>query len=367
MMVTMEVGGMTDPRFESVRECFAGIIDAQPGTGAAFAAWCDGRPVVDLWGGYSDAGRQRPWQPDRLVMPYSVSKPFVAACALRLADAGRLDLDAPVRQYWPGFQAGGTVRHLLSHQTGIVKLDRPAPTEAFYDWDRLCELLAAERPSWEPGTAHGESALFYGHLVGELVRRVDGRSPGQFLREEICEPLDLDFAFGLNAAQQSRAVELTGLREQLSANAADRPELYRLAVSNPPGAQDPAVVNGARWRAAEIPAINGHGTARAVATFYQALTEGKILSSGMLAEATTPQATGQDRVFGSDNSWGLGFGLDDYGFGMGGLGGNYGGACPSGDYTVAFLTAHAGTTTRAVALENTLRTCLNLPPIPPTD
>ena len=147
----------------------------QPGTGAAFAAWSGGRPVVDLWGGHADRLRRRPWAADSLVQPYSVSKPFAAVCALRLVEDGRLDLDAPVRRYWPGFRAPATVRHVLSHQAGVVKLDRPAPTAAFYDWDHLCGLLAVQEPSWVPGTAHGESALFYGHLVGELMRRVDGR------------------------------------------------------------------------------------------------------------------------------------------------------------------------------------------------
>ena len=121
----------------------------------------------------------------QLVQPYSVSKPFAAVCALRLAEAGRLDLEAPVQRYWPGFRAPATVRQVLSHQAGVVALDRPVPTAAFYDWDYRCGLLAAQEPSWPPGTGYGESALFYGHLVGELVRRVDGRSIGRFLREEI--------------------------------------------------------------------------------------------------------------------------------------------------------------------------------------
>ena len=179
----------------------------------------------------------------------------------------------------------------------MVRLDRPAPTEAFYDWAHLCRLLAAQEPSWPPGTAHGESALFYGHLVGELVRRVDGRSIGRFLREEICGPAGLDFAFGLDPSQQARAVDLTGLDDAFrAANAAGRPPLYPLAISNPPGAHDSTVVNGPGWRAAEIPAVNGHGTARSVADFYHALSAGSLLSRGMLAEAVTPQCAGPDRV-----------------------------------------------------------------------
>ena len=361
----MEVQGSADARFGPVRECFAEVLAMQSGTGAGFAAWCEGRLVVNLWGGYADLGRHRLWDASSVVQPYSVSKPFAAVCALRLVQAGRLNLDAPVRRYWPEFRAPATVRQVLSHQAGVVMLDQQVPTEAFYDWDWLCALLAAQQPSWEPGTAHGESALFYGHLVGELVRRVDGRSVGRFLAEEVCGPAGLDFAFGLSAAQQARTVDLTGLDDAFRAgNAAGRPDLYRLAVANPPGAQDAAVVNGAAWRAAEIPAVNGHGTAAAVAGFYHALDAGELLSPGMLAEAVTPQCAGPDRVFGADNAWGLGFGISDDGYGMGGLGGNYGGACTDGGYTVGFVTGSVGSHDRVDELENTLRECLGLAPLP---
>ncbi len=360
----VDVQGFADARFAPVRERFAEVVAAQPGTGAGFAAWCDGQAVVDLWGGYADREWSRPWEAGSLVQPYSVSKPFAAVCALRLVQAGRLELDAPVQRYWPRFRARATVRQVLSHQAGVVALDRQAPTEAFYDWGRLCDLLAAQEPSWEPGTAHGESALFYGHLVGELVRLVDGRSVGRFLREEVCGPSGLDFAFGLSPAEQAAAVDLTGLGPAFfAATAAGRPELYRRAISNPPGAHDARVVNSPAWRAAEIPAINGHGTARAVAGFYQALAAGRLLSPGLLAEAVTPQCSGPDRVFGADNAWGLGFGVSDDGYGMGGLGGNYAGTSTSGGYSIGFVTGSVGDSARVDALENTLRDCLGLPPL----
>jgi CubicO group peptidase (beta-lactamase class C family) len=358
----MDVQGFACPRFAAVRDCFSSVLDGQRGAGAAFAAWHDRRLVVDLWGGSAGPGPARPWEAGSLVQPYSVSKPFAAVCALRLAEAGGLVLDAPVQRYWPEFRAPATVRHVLAHQAGVVMLDRPEPTEVFYDWDRLCALLAGQEPCWEPGTAHGESALFYGHLVGELVRRVDGRGVGRFLREEICGPLGLEFFFGLSPSEQARVVDLTGLDATFRAdNAAGRPALYERAIGNPPGAQDGDVVNGAAWRAAEIPAINGHGTARAVAGFYQALMAGDILVPSMLAEAVTAQTTGVDRVFGQSNSWGLGFGVDDDGYGMGGLGGSYGGACPADGYTVGFVTGSVGNHDRADALENVLRDCLGLP------
>jgi CubicO group peptidase (beta-lactamase class C family) len=351
--------GIVEAGFETVREAFSDVIAAQAGTGAALAVWHDGRWVVDLWGGAADAAGTVPWRRDSIVQAYSVSKPFVAMCALLLVDRGLLDLDAPVQRYWPEFTAQATVRHVLSHQAGVVALDAPAPTDVFYEWDALCALLAAQQPAWSPGTAHGESALFYGHLVGELVRRIDGRSVGTVMREELCEPAGLDFAVGLHARDQARAVDLTCL-----ADIEPRPgDLYRRATSNPPGTRDPDVVNSAAWRGAAVPAINGHGTARGIAGLYAALLRGDLLSAALLREAVSVQCSGVDRVFGHENAWGLGFGVDGEGFGMGGLGGSYGGASTSGHYAVAFMTGTMGTHERGDTLENTLRSCIGLPAI----
>ena len=126
MLSVVEVGGTVDPRFAPVRQVFESLLASQRGTGAAVAVWCDGKWVVDLWGGAADAAGRRSWQADSIVQPYSVTKPFAAVCALRLVDRGSLDLDAPVQDYWPEFLAPATVRHVLSHQAGIVALDRPA-------------------------------------------------------------------------------------------------------------------------------------------------------------------------------------------------------------------------------------------------
>ncbi len=358
----MAVEGTVDSRFEPVREVFADVLRGQAGTGAAVAGWHDGAWVVDLWGGLANRSGQ-PWRRNSIVQPYSVSKPFAAICALLLVDRGRLDLDAPIQRYWPEFRAAATIRQLLSHQAGIVAIDRPVVTEVFYDWSRLCALLAEQEPAWTPGRAHGESALFFGHLIGEVVRRIDGRSLGTFLKEEISGPLDLEFSIGLSSAEQERAVQLTGLTDEFrEQNASSRPPLYRLAISNPPGAQDPIVVNGSAWRSAEIPAINGHGTARGVAGFYAALLQGKVVSPPLLREATTAQCSGQDLVMGGENAWGLGFGVDPDGYGMGGLGGSVGWASTRGGYAFAFVTGSAVTHERSDAVENALRSCIGLPP-----
>ena len=361
----MQVVGSLASEFAPVGDVFAGVLAEQLGTGAAVAAWHDGRWVVDLWGGPADAAGLRDWQADSIVQPYSVSKPFVAVCALVLVERGVLDLDAPVQRYWPEFRARATVRHVLSHQAGIVALDRPVPTELFYDWDAMCALLADQKPCWAAGTSHGESALFYGHLVGEVIWRVDGRSPGRFLREEVCGPLGLDFQFGLLDGDQGRAVEITGLPEyervQRRQHSADA--LYWRALDNPPGSRDSNVVNSAAWRAAEIPAINGHGTARGIAGLYAALLNAELLSPTLLNEAITAHCSGVDAVMGQEASWGLGFGVGPDGFGMGGLGGSWAGASTVGGYAFCFVTGTMGDHDRATRVENAFRRCIDLGPI----
>ena len=353
-----EVHGAVEPGFERVRDAFSAVLREQRGTGAAIAVWHEGRWVVDLWGGAASADGARPWLRDSIVQPYSVTKPFAAMCALVLADRGRLDIDAPVQRYWPEFTAAATVRHVLSHQAGVVALDVETGTDAFYDWDRMCALLAAQQPAWPPGSAHGESALFYGHLVGEIVRRIDGRSLGRFLRDEVCGPNDLDFVVGLTADDQRRAVDLTCFDDL--APASDLP-LYRRATTNPPGTRDASVINSAAWRAAEIPAINGHGTARGVAGLYAALLRGEVLSPATLRAAVSAQCSGVDAVFGHENAWGLGFAVDEEGFGMGGTGGSYGGACVRGGYAIGFVTGTMGSHAREELVENELRACIGLP------
>jgi CubicO group peptidase (beta-lactamase class C family) len=354
--------GLVEPGFEPVRDVFATVLGEQRGTGAAVAAWYDGRWIVDLWGGTATADGSRLWQRESIVQPYSVSKPFAAMGALVLVDRELCDLDAPVQRYWPEFTAQATVRQVLSHQAGVVALDVPTGTDTFYDWERMCTLLAAQQPEWPPGTAHGESALFYGHLVGEIVRRIDGRTLGTFLREEVCGPAGLDFMVGLTPEEQTRAVELTCLEDIASSSASD---LYRRATSNPPGTRDPAVVNSAAWRAAEVPAINGHGTARGVAGLYAALLRGELLSPALFREAVSKQCSGTDAVFDHENAWGLGFGVDDDGFGMGGLGGSVGWASTrlAGGYAFAFVTGTMGSHARGERVENALRECLGLPPL----
>jgi CubicO group peptidase (beta-lactamase class C family) len=371
-MSGMSVQGSVADGFEPVREAFTDWVEASTGTGGGFAAWHDGRWVVDLVGGHADEARTRPWQPDTLVMPYSVTKTFAAVAVLVLADRGLVDLDAPMATYWPRLPGGATLRQVLCHTSGHVLLDEPQPEEALYDWDLLCAALERQQTAWEPGTAVGEAALFYGHLLGQVVRAVDGRTLGTFLRDEVCGPHGLDFHVGVRDADLPRVADLTGYDAALHAHLERRGGLMARALSNPPGVLDPAVVNGERWRRAEVPAVNGHGTARSVAGLHATLAEGRILSDELLGEMTRTHAAGHDRVVGAETAWGLGVGIDpDDGWGMGGLGGSFGWWSRAGGYAVGFVTGAVGARPdggpddedAGTRLENAVRAALGLAPV----
>ena len=352
-----EVLGTVAPGFEPVREEFARNLRERGELGAAVAAFCSGEKVVDLWGGVRDARTGAPWDEDTVVVMFSTSK-GLAAMTLALAHSrGWLDFDERVAAYWPEFAAEGKcsipVRWLLTHQAGLEVLPGRQPPEVLLDWERFCALLATARPSWQPGTRHGEHALTFGHLVGEVTRRADGRTPGELLRDEL--PW-LDFRIGLTGEEQERCAEVVGISEALAQDAR-----WLRVLSNPPGVLDPTVVNGRAYRAAQVPAVNGHGTARAVASFYGTLLRGGLLSEELRAQALSPQATGMDVVVGQDLGWGLGLRVDEDGFGMGGIGGSIGAASRTGGYGICFLPAYMSDHTRADRLEAVLRECLGLP------
>ncbi len=265
-MLMPSIEGTCDTRFERVREAFAENFEKRGDVGAAVAITVDGRSVIDLWGGHADKARMRPWTRDTIVNVYSATKGFAATCVNRLADKGFVELDAPVARYWPEFAQAGKehlpVRFILSHRAGLTA------------------ALAAEQPWWEPGTRHGYHALTLGYLLGEIVRRVTGKTIGAYCREEIAGPLGLDFHIGLEAKHDERCAELIAAPPPPSGQpnplaATDDPESITMkAINNPPGALRVGTVNSRPWRAAEIPAANGHTNARAIARFYGALSYG---------------------------------------------------------------------------------------------
>jgi CubicO group peptidase (beta-lactamase class C family) len=301
---------VANPRFERVRETFANAFDSGAEIGAAVSVTVGGETVVDLWGGWMDGEKTRPWQRDTLVNVFSTTKGMTALCAHRLVDQGRLDLDTAVATYWPEFGAEGkaeiTVRQLLSHQAGLAAVRRVLPPEALFDWATMTTALAAEEPWWAPGTKHGYHALTFGWLVGEVVRRITGMSLGTYFRKEIAEPLGADFFVGFGSELDERVAELVlgpvVIQEGpnlLEAIFSDPEGLIGKAFMNPPLVRD--VLMSSAWRRAEIPAANGHASAAAIAAIYGALANGKgdgerLLSSEAVESAREEQAYGRDAV-----------------------------------------------------------------------
>jgi CubicO group peptidase (beta-lactamase class C family) len=203
--------GVCDARFRGVREAFAGNFARHGEVGAAVAVTIESKPVVDLWAGHADATRTRRWARDTIVNVASATKGPTAICAHRLADRGLLDLDAPVAAYWPEFAQAGKaalpVHLLLSHRAGLPAIDKPLSTAALYDWDTMVGALAAQAPWWEPGTRHGYHTFTFGWLVGEVVRRITGKSLGGYWREEVAGPLGIDCHIGLDARHDARVAE----------------------------------------------------------------------------------------------------------------------------------------------------------------
>jgi CubicO group peptidase (beta-lactamase class C family) len=328
MTTTVAIEGTCDARFQAVKDAFAQNFADFGEVGVAVAVVVDGRTVVDLWAGHADAALSRPWQHDTIVIVYSTTKGITAICAHRLADQGLLDIDAPVAKYWPEFAQAGKeqipVRYLLSHRAGLPALRQVLPPGSAYDWDAMASALAAEEPWWEPGTKHGYHALTFGNLIGEVVRRVSGQTVGNYFRKEIAEPLGLDFHIGLAEEHDARTAEMLPL-EPPSPDAhnpviralADPQSMTFKALANPPDLMVPGTVNTRRWRAAEIPAANGHSDARSLARLYGALARGgeldgvRVLSREAIDRARVEQSYGDDAVLvGLKSRFGLGFMLD---------------------------------------------------------
>jgi CubicO group peptidase (beta-lactamase class C family) len=363
------IGGEVAPGFEPVREAFERNFQESDETGAAFALYVKGVKVVDIWGGVADVDSGREWDSDTLALVFSTTKGVTAICAHLLAQRGELDLDAPVAAYWPEFKAEGKenipVRWLLGHRAGLPAIAGPVAPEVALDWDQITALLAAERPMWEPGTAHGYHALTYGWLVGEVIRRITGRNIGRFLAEEIAGPLGLDFWIGLPESLESRVARLVTLDDFFGAELseeviallpeevrpvarafADPNSLSRRALSITEPALD---FNSREVHAAEIPGANGIGTARALAKMYAACVgevDGvRLLDAETVQDATREQSNGPDKVLLIPTRFGSGFFLSSdfsplYGpasFGHAGAGGSLALADPDAEIGFGYV------------------------------
>ncbi len=347
-----ELRGTCARGFERVRDAFEGCFRQHAEVGAAVCVYLDGEPVVDLFGGYADRERRTPWQQDTLALVFSATKGVTAACVHRLSEQGKLDLDAPVASYWPEFAAAGKaeipLRWVLTHRAGLAEVKGTLTLEQVLAWDPVCAAIAAQPPHWEPGTRHGYHARSYGWILGEVVRRVCGRTLGQFFAEEFAAPLGLDFFIGLPEEHEPRVATLypapeptdpgqLALRERFMG-----PDtLLGRVLSGPSGLFNYGPMWNARpLHAAEMPSSNGIGSARALARFYASLI-GEVdgfrgLRPETLAAAVREQVTGPDAVILVPTRFGSGFmlaptlspGCAESSFGHPGAGGSLGFADP---------------------------------------
>ena len=364
----IEMRGHCDPRFRGVQDELEQAFARGDELGASVCVTLEGETVVDLFAGYADEARTRPWERDSLVNVFSTTKGMTTLCALRLVEEGQLDVDAPVAKYWPEFAAGGKaelpVRYLLSHRAGLVAVQKPLPAGALYDWEVMTQALAEQEPWWTPGEQHGYHAVSFGFLVGEVVRRITGQSLGTYFRKTFAEPLGLDFHIGLAEEHEPRVSPLV----DGPVHTGDEPDLFQRIVADPESMLAKAFINPPllptdantrAWRAAEIPAANGHGTASALARVYAALSLGgdlegvHVLSPEVIEMGRTEQSLGKDLILPMVSRFGLGFamppaeeptGPNPRVFGHAGAGGSYGQADPENRMSFGYTMnlTHAG-------------------------
>ena len=308
------IHGHCAPAFAKVGEAFAASFDGDAQIGACVAIVLGGAPVVDLWGGWQDRARERAWNADTLVCMMSVTKAIAALCVLVLADRGKLDLDAPLARYWPEFGAAGkggiTVAQVLGQEAGLPYADGAAPGSV-WEIGAVARALEKQAPEWPPGSTPCYHSFTAGMLYGELVRRVDGRSLGTFLREEIGGPHGIDFHIGLTAEADLRRAEYVATPGTPSWEGIKRriPSPLNRAWRPLPDDEDG---NTQGWRFGEFPSANGHGNARAVARLYAQLTDpaAPIISQALLGRAIEARWDGVEAMTQRHFRYGLGFMLD---------------------------------------------------------
>lgn len=322
----VEIHGEVADGFEPVREVFEENFETRGDVGAGFALYLEGEKVIDLIGGVADQDSGEPYTPDTLQLVFSTTKGATAICANLLAQRGELDLDAPVAEYWPEFGHGGKeevpVRWLLTHRSGLIDVDHAMTFEEALEWDLVTDALARATPRWEPGSAHGYHAVTYGWLVGEVIRRVSGRSVGTFLREEVTDKLAAEFYIGLPRHHHERVApiypfeppagmfgdlgdgaELTGAADlaSLLSMVLGPDNLIGPALTAPGGAfAEMDVWNHPDLLAAEIPAASGVTNAPSLARIYAAtVTEVdgvRLFDDQTVKLVSTPEVEGPDAV-----------------------------------------------------------------------
>ncbi|MFO8049483.1 MAG: serine hydrolase domain-containing protein [Desulfosudaceae bacterium] len=365
-MSVVDVQGYCDPAFAPVKEAFLNNFKHHQETGAAVSLVLNGKAVVDLWAGWVDFRKRRPWRSDTLANIYSATKGVTAICAMRLMDQGRLDPDKPVSAYWPEFRGQGkeaiTVRMLLNHTAGMVGLRKQISSQSLYNWQTMTAAYAADKPWWTPGEKHGYHALSFGWLLGQVIRNISGLSVGEYLKNEITGPLGLDLHIGLDPEEHHRCATMIMLRLMPSIHK-DALRFAGAMVANLNGPTTKAFtnpvsivtgVNSASWRSSEIPSANGQSTAGALATLYGILANGgrkngrRILSQEAVNRCSREETNGLDEVLKLPTRFGPGFMLNqdnpsgNFGpgqksFGHPGAGGAFGFADPEANLGFGYV------------------------------
>lgn len=313
-----EISGHCDARFKALRDVASDLIDSGQDLGLSIAVLAEGRSVVDLWGGWVDEQKTAAWGRDTITNVWSTTKTMTSLCALMLIDRGQLDADAPVARYWPEFAQNGKervlVRHLLSHTSGVPAWQQPITVADLYDWPRSTALLAAQPPWWEPGTASGYHALDFGHLIGEVVRRITGKKLGRFFADEVAAALGADFYIGLPDSEFARVANVVPPPPlPLPSDMAPDSVMARTFNGPAPVATDSWM---AQWRRADIGAANGHGNARSVARSQAIISNGgsidgkRLLSPDAIDLIFKEQSKGTDLVLGLPVRFGIGYALE---------------------------------------------------------
>jgi CubicO group peptidase (beta-lactamase class C family) len=371
------IEGTCLPEFAEVRDEFTRNFAERDEVGASVCVTVDGETVVDLWGGVADPSTGRPWTRDTIGHVWSATKGATALCAHLLAGRGLLDLGAPVASYWPEFAKNGKdavlVRHLLNHQAGLPAVREPLPPGAFYDWGLMVDVLAGEEPFWRPGTRTGYHALTFGYLVGEVIRRVSGRTLGRFFREEVAVPLGLDFWLGLPEEHEPRVAPTIPAAPPGPGDAV--PSFYVAALTEPTSVQGLVIANSGGYmllpgesdsraaHAAEFGAVGGITNARGLAGMYRPLALGGaplVEPEQIAVMSAVSSATGVDAVVLVPTRWALGFGktvdnrylpladregvlMSEEAFGHTGMGGSHGFADPRARLSFGYTMSRQGT------------------------
>lgn len=316
----MTVHGHHDDRFDRLHDQLAANIENGEELGAAVAVDLDGETLVDLWGGHADVARTVPWEQDTIVNVWSTTKEVTALAVLTLVERGLVDLDETVTTYWPEFAKNGKedvlVRHVMAHTSGVSGWDQPFVVTDMYDWEESTTRLAEQAPWWEPGTASGYHAMNQGHLLGEIVRRVTGRTLKQYVRDEIAGPLGVDLQIGAGPADDDRIAEIVPPPPlAIDPSQIDLESPMARTFMGP--VADASAANTIAWRRADLGALNGHTNARALVRTFSVISRGgevdgvRLLSGATIDRIFEEQARGVDLVLGVPLRFGIGFALPE--------------------------------------------------------